>query len=52
MTPKFGFEKNLELYGKIHPGVIILLDGKDISEVLSNIVHNDEGKRRIVCQIQ
>lgn len=45
LTPKFGFEKNLELYGKIHPGVIILLDGKDISEVLSNIVHNDEGKK-------
>lgn len=46
LTPKFGFEKNLELYGKIHPGVIILLDGKDISEVLSNIVHNDEGKKK------
>lgn len=46
LTPKFGFEKNLELYGKIHPGVIILLDGKDISEVLLNIVHNDEKKGR------
>lgn len=46
LTPKFGFEKNLELYGKIHPGVIILLDGKDISEVLSNIVHNDEQKKK------
>lgn len=45
LTPKFGFEKNLELYGKIYPGVIILLDGKDISEVLLNIVHNDEKKK-------
>ena len=47
LTPKFGFERNLELYGKIHPGVVVLLDGKDISEVLSYIVHNNEKNKKI-----
>lgn len=46
LTPRFGFEKNLELNGKIHPGVVVLLDGRDISEVLSDIVlNNDENKK-------
>ena len=46
LAPRFGFEKNLELNGKIHPGVVVLLDGRDISEVLSDIVlNNDENKK-------
>lgn len=42
LAPTFVFKKNLEIYGKTHPGVIVLLNGKDISEVLSNIVQNNK----------
>ena len=36
LAPTFGFRKNLEIHGKIHPGVIVLLNGKNIPEVLSS----------------
>lgn len=37
LAPRFCFKKNLEIKGKTYPGVIIVLDGKDISDVLDCI---------------
>ena len=37
MTPQFCFCKNLEMNGKVHPGVILYLNGQDKEEVLAGI---------------
>jgi len=46
LTPKFCFQRNLELNGKVYPGVVIFLDGKDISEVLPEIIACEEKLRK------
>lgn len=42
LTPKFCFQRNLELNGKVYSNVVILLEGRDISEVLPDIISSEE----------
>lgn len=41
LTPQFCFCKNFEMNGKVHPGVIVYLNGQNKDEVLANIVSNE-----------
>ncbi len=37
LSPNFEYLKNIEIGGKRHPGVILLLDGNDVADVIARI---------------
>lgn len=42
LTPQFCFKKKLKLSGKTYTGVIVLLNGRELSEVMSEVVSDED----------